>query len=316
MKKSTKVVLILVLVLSAVFVFSGCMFSGNSAYDIAVKNGFVGSEKDWLNSLQGSNGIDGENTSTITVEDLYHSYLQNVNPNASFEDFLIYYFSVSVDETLIASTKALKSVVGVSTEYGSGSGVVYKIDGEYMYIITNYHVLYSHDYGLAKFPRVFTHESYTEYLTVGGAFIEYHSATFVGGDANNDIAVLKTYIKGTLNNLVEVEIANSNNIEVGQTAIVVGNALGDGISVTKGIVSVKLEEIALKHITNANMTMFINVIRVDAAINPGNSGGGLFDRFGKLIGIVNAKTVAEDVDNMGYAIPINTAVEIADKVIG
>ena len=94
----------------------------------------------------------------------------------------------------------------------------------------------------------------------------------------------------------------------------VGNPESDGLSVTNGVVSVESENITM-YLANETTTTSRRVIRIDAAVNSGNSGGGLYNQDGLLIGIVNAKTVDEEVEGMCYAIPINIASAIADKVI-
>ena len=171
-------------------------------------------------------------------------------------------------------------VINITTTTGSGagSGVVISKDG---YIITNYHV---------------ANESCTSINVTFYAKTKY-TATYVLGDEVSDVALIKI----EKNDCVPVEIADSSKVEMGDAAIVIGNALGNGISITSGIVS------------SINGTFVLNdiatpVIQVDAAINQGNSGGGLFNDNGQLIGIVNAKTGGTLVDGVGYAIPSNVVV--------
>ena len=112
----------------------------------------------------------------------------------------------------------------------------------------------------------------------------------------------------------QIEISDSDKVIVGDSAIAIGNAKGYGISVSSGIVSVDSEYITMTAADNRTEVSF-RVMRVDAPVNSGNSGGGLFDGQGKLIGIVNAKIVDEGVENIGYAIPSNVAVSIANNII-
>ena len=110
------------------------------------------------------------------------------------------------------------------------------------------------------------------------------------------------------------EIENSDRVVVGDSAIALGNAQGLGISSTSGIVSVDSEYITMTAADGKSSVSF-RVMRVDTAINSGNGGGGLYDENGCLIGIVNAKIVYDGVENIGYAIPSNVAVAIAENVI-
>ena len=112
----------------------------------------------------------------------------------------------------------------------------------------------------------------------------------------------------------EAEIRDSDNILVGDNAIAIGNAKGYGISASLGIVSVDSEYITMTAADGKTEVSF-RVMRVDTAVNSGNSGGGLYDDEGNLIGIVNAKIVDESVENIGYAIPSNVAVSVANNII-
>ena len=111
-----------------------------------------------------------------------------------------------------------------------------------------------------------------------------------------------------------MEVADSDKIVVGDSAIAIGNAQGLGISSTSGVVSVDSEHITMTAADGRTEVSF-RVMRVDTAINSGNSGGGLYDDEGNLIGIVNAKIVYDGVENIGYAIPSNVAVSIAENII-
>lgn len=139
-------------------------------------------------------------------------------------------------------------------------------------------------------------------------------ARFIGGSAYHDIAVLKVSGSEVLKNsdAVAVEVAKGT-VAVGQTAMAIGYPAGEGMSVTRGIVSVDSEQIAVSVDSVNNYPL--RVMRVDTAINSGNSGGGLFDSTGKLIGIVNAKYSSTQIENIGYAIPKEVAVGVADNII-
>ncbi len=178
---------------------------------------------------------------------------------------------------------------------GSGSGIIYKIDGDNVYIATNNHVVE----GANKVSISVTGE-------------EQVTAALVGKDAANDLAVIKVS-KADLNNagitnVKAAEFVSSDTSEIGETVLAIGNALGEGKSVTMGIISARNKNI---NIDGKNLT----VIQTDAAINPGNSGGALVNLDGKVIGINTAKTGSGTVEGMGYAIPSYTAVTVLNQLI-
>ena len=197
-------------------------------------------------------------------------------------------------------SKAYNTVVEVTSDATSsffgqqyesismGSGVIVSADG---YIITNEHVI----------------DGATT-ITVEDVNGNTYDATLIGSDSKTDIAVLKIDAE----NLTYAEIADSDSLEIGDDAIVIGNPLGTGISVTNGIISALNKEVTIE-----NETMYL--IQTNAAVNKGNSGGGLFDINGNLIGIVNAKSSSTSssvsVEGLGYAIPSNTVINIANDII-
>lgn len=186
--------------------------------------------------------------------------------------------------------KVAPSVVGVVVStpngIGSGSGIIMTADG---YIMTNAHVV-----GDAMSITV---------TTLDGS--EY-PAVLVGSDEATDIAVIRV----DKTDLTQATFGDSDQIAVGEDAIAIGNPLGMELSftITKGIVSAINRNIT---VSNYSMTL----IQTDAAINPGNSGGPLINRYGEVIGITSAKIMssysASSVEGIGFAIPINTALEIA-----
>ena len=196
----------------------------------------------------------------------------------------------------------------------AGSGVIYQMDksaGD-AFIITNYHVVYdtssNTQNGISNDINVYLYGSASEENAI--------QATYVGGSLYYDIAVLRVENSERLKNsdACAVSITDSDTVVVGDTALTIGNAKGFGISVSSGIVSVDSEYITMTA-SDGRTEVSFRVIRVDAAVNSGNSGGGLFDGNGSLIGIVNAKIVADGVENIGYAIPSNVAIAIADNII-
>lgn len=190
------------------------------------------------------------------------------------------------------------SVVEVKTSYvqkgsffgdyvtsGAGSGVVISKDG---YIATNNHVIAD-----------------AEEITVTLKSGKEYKAELVGTDDKTDIAVLKIDAE----DLSPATFGDSSAVAVGEQIVVVGNPLGSlGGSVTTGIISATDREIEVEKMT-------MTLLQVDAAVNPGNSGGALFNLKGELIGIVNAKYSSEEVEGLGFAIPINTAKSSIEDII-
>ena len=192
--------------------------------------------------------------------------------------------SNSVVEIEISTTET-NMFFGNYTTTGSGSGVIISSDG---YILTNNHVINS-----AKEIKVRLHDG-TEY-----------TATVVGSDSKTDIGILKV----DATNLKPVTIGDSDKLIVGETAVVIGNPLGQlGGTVTNGIISALEREITLE---GSKM----NLIQTNAAINPGNSGGGLFNSKGELVGIVVAKSSGLDIEGLGFAIPINDVKNVISDIL-
>ena len=170
-----------------------------------------------------------------------------------------------------------------SETVGSGSGVILTSDG---YIVTCNHVV----------AGAGSSGSIKVYLQDGTAY----DATLVGSDDMTDLAVIK--INAT--NLPTAAVGISGDSVVGDTVYAIGNPLGVlASSVTDGIVS-GLDRLVT--INGVDMTC----MQTDAAVNPGNSGGGLFNSSGELIGIVNAKATGDDVEGIGFAIPVDSALPI------
>ena len=200
--------------------------------------------------------------------------------------------------------QACEQVVGITTEvtyqnfFGqtstsavSGSGFIISEDG---YILTNYHVIEYADKGGYKIS-VMTHDG-TRY-----------DAAIVGSEESNDIAVLKIDATG----LKPVTLGDSDAIQVGDEVHAVGNPLGElEFSMTNGRVS------ALdRMITTENGADAINMFQIDAPVNSGNSGGPVYNAQGEVIGIVTAKYQSTGVEGLGFAIPVNDAVRIAQDLI-
>ena len=203
-----------------------------------------------------------------------------------------------------------------SINSSAGSGVIYSLDAEKgsAFIITNFHVVYN------KNSSSKISEDIKIYL-YGMENADYAiPATYVGGSMYYDIAVLRIESNYLLQqsakrgSVCAATFANSDSVTVGQTAIAIGNPEAYGISVTTGIVSVDSEYIPMTA-SDGVSRVELRVIRIDSAVNSGNSGGGLFNGKGEIIGIVNAKIMSSDVENIGFAIPSNVARAIADNII-
>lgn len=138
-------------------------------------------------------------------------------------------------------------------------------------------------------------------------------AQLCGTDADVDIAVLKVALSNlsadTLSQITVIPIGNSDELDVGEQVVAIGNALGYGQSVTTGIVS------ALDRALTSENGTTSTYIQTDAAINPGNSGGALIDLNGNVIGINAAKTASTEVEGMGFAIPISKAQDILNSLM-
>lgn len=215
-------------------------------------------------------------------------------------------------------TKTEKKISGIFPGYKksdystAGSGVIYKLDSQNgdAFIMTNYHVIHdsASDSGISQDISVFLYGRENEKYAI--------TASYVGGSPNYDIAVLRIVRAPALQDSVytQARIAEFDSATAGEPAIAIGNPEGGGISVSSGIVSVPSEYITVPS-SDRKSSITQRVIRVDTAVNSGNSGGGLYNGSGQLIGIVNAKIVDDEVENIGYAIPIEIAVRAADNII-
>ncbi|HIQ67378.1 MAG TPA: trypsin-like peptidase domain-containing protein [Candidatus Faecousia excrementigallinarum] len=222
------------------------------------------------------------------------------------ENSVIALNSVDTGKELTAAevyAQNVRSTVGITTSIttnfwgyqtvnaASGSGFIVTDDG---YILTNYHVVEDADS-----------------ITVSMYEGQTYEAELVGFDASNDVAVLKIEAEG----LTPVVLGDSDNLNVGDNVVAIGNPLGElTFSLTSGAISS----------LNRNITMSngstMNLMQTDCAINSGNSGGALFNMYGEVIGITNAKYSSNgggeaSIDNIGFAIPINLAWEIAQSII-
>lgn len=203
-----------------------------------------------------------------------------------------YFISNDKNKLVSASKKSIESVVTISSsnnlpnsreKSGIGSGVIFSEDG---YVVTNLHILSGNNINV----RLNNGKNY--------------QATIIGIDKNTDIAVLKITSNDKLN---AINIADSENLRIGDRVLAIGNPYGIGISVSNGIISATGRDYG---------NPYLQLIQTDAAINPGNSGGALINENGNLIGInsrIFSKTGA--YQGIGFAIPSNLIVQIASELI-
>ena len=173
-------------------------------------------------------------------------------------------------------------------ESGAGSGVIISSDG---YILTCAHVVDG---------------ASTITVTIGD---KDYTATLVGEDTTSDIAVIKIDADG----LTPATVGDSDSLKVGQSVMAVGNPLGElGGTVTGGMISALNRSVTIQGSSSVNT---MSLIQMDASVSPGNSGGGLFNMNGELVGIVNAKSSSSDAEGLGFAIPINDAIKVAQELL-
>ena len=201
-------------------------------------------------------------------------------------------YAANVNSTVGITTSVTTNFWGYqTTAAASGSGFILSDDG---YILTNHHVIEDSD---SISVRLYNGESY--------------EAALIGYDESFDIAVLKVEAEG----LAPVILGDSDNMNVGDSVVAIGNPLGElTFSLTAGAVSALNREVTMSN----GITM--NLIQTDCAINSGNSGGALFNLYGEVVGITNAKYSSSSsneasIDNIGFAIPVNDVRGIVESII-
>ena len=205
--------------------------------------------------------------------------------------------SGEISPVIAIAQKVTPSIVGVNvygttynywgqpvTSQGSGSGIIFREDG---YIVTNYHVIEGAN-------------SVSVTLSDG----KKYDATIIGSDSSSDLAVLKIGATG----LPAAEFGDSDQLQIGELVVAIGNPLGYENTVTDGIVSG-----LNRQLTDYTDTM--TLIQTNAAINSGNSGGALVNSKGEVIGINSAKLVASNAEGMGFALSINEVKPILEELI-
>lgn len=201
-------------------------------------------------------------------------------------------YAANVHSTVGITTSITTNFWGhQTTSAASGSGFIISDDG---YILTNFHVIEN-----------------SNSITVSLYNGDNYDAKLIGYDESNDIAVLKIEAEG----LAPVVLGDSDNLNVGDNVVAIGNPLGElTFSLTSGAISAKDREVTF----SGGITM--NLLQTDCAINSGNSGGALFNLYGEVIGVTNAKYSSSSsggasIDNIGFAIPINSIRSIVESII-
>lgn len=342
-KNFLRSMVLVVLILPLAFIFSACasvsvvnIEKTNSTDLVDIYTVYYSNGK--TSSISVTHGEDGED---FDAEQLFEYGVQKgyyTDDLDGYKQFLTDLSQKSTSQTVNAKIgKALQSTVSIYTQfpviYSSevdtfcGGGVIYKMENEYSYILTNYHVVYYSSSAtedklpskiyLYQYGANMTISGDEENLVFGGDFVE---AVYVGGSSIYDLAVLKAKTSDLLkvnSSAQPVEIAESYT--VGQTVYAIGNPEGEGMSVSKGIISVESEEISMNSLTGGNQKQSFRVMRLDVAINGGNSGGGLFNENGQLVGIVNAKMTLSSsgsvIDGISYAIPFENLTKVVQNIL-
>lgn len=214
--------------------------------------------------------------------------------------------------SIAVANKVLPSIVGISINYtvntmfggsstatASGSGIIISEDG---YILTNNHVINSSSNNNSYYQIT---EANTLKVTLYNDKTEY-DAKVIGSDSQTDLAVIKIEKTG----LTAAELGDSDAVQVGEFAMAVGNPLGLQSSISCGIISAKDREVA-----DSDSRTTYHVIQTDAAINSGNSGGALVNADGKVIGINTLKLSGTGIEGIGFAIPINSTLDVYKELI-
>lgn len=230
------------------------------------------------------NDADGDGRADVTF-DAAGNVLTSAGENAMNTATVVAKISAAVVE--ISTETVVQSNREQYTTSGAGSGVIIAKEG---YIVTNHHVIEGADHITVR-------------LNDGKKF----AATLIGTDEATDIAVL--HIDAGDYELTVASLGCSYDLVAGEDIIAIGNPLGSlGGTVTEGIISATARRINM----DGNV---MTLLQVSAPINPGNSGGGLFNMAGELVGIVNAKVASEDIEGLGFAIPVDVAYDVICQLI-
>ena len=251
--------------------------------------------------------LDAKPGSTTVIQEMDRPQVEtvvNTNQNKPMPPEQLYAANLPSCVGITVSTTTTNFFGQTTTSAASGSGFVLTADG---YIVTNYHVIED------------AVKDDTVTVEVSFANEEKYPAKVVGGEQDNDVAVLKIEAAG----LTPVTLGDSDKLVVGEDVYAIGNPLGElTYSLTDGLVSA-LDRLITTTSTNPTTgtveTTTLNVLQTNCAINPGNSGGPLFDSYGNVVGIVSAKYTQSQsgvsAEGLGFALPINDVKTILADLI-
>ncbi len=286
--KIFKYLLCLLLLIALPLVSFACSPKRLSAYDIAVQNGFEGTEQEWLNSLKGKSAYE------IAVQNGFEGTEQ---------EWLASLTTTMEDDIVCASEKCLNQVVEVYIGSTPASAVVYSIDktSGTAYFITCCHVAF----GSSGQERTNLTAKIDDQMV---------PLAVVDGRSSVDIAILKVENSDVVRNCNLSAVSFAQSVSVGETCIAIGNPKGIGLTCTTGVIG---QLSSLQDFTVVGTTQHIMVNVHSASTTTGNSGGGLFNTKGELIGITNGgkATSAEDSFLIKYAIPIDSVLSVIDSTI-
>lgn len=307
-----------VLIAGTVLTFAGCVSRGADGLD--GQDVSIYEIYEATNAARAEEGLD-----ELTFLEFVSEYLsydgseaeQLISLQTSINRSLLSAVSVTANFRVSASFPSLGSEVVQS----AGSGVIVEVDREEgdMYVITNCHVVYDDaalDGEISNDVHVYLYGQENERYAI--------PAEVIGASLTYDIAVLRVDDSDTVrrSDAMAAGWTDAENISVGQTVYAIGNAAGEGISATTGIVSVDSEYITIDMGTETEDYRDYRTMRTSVPVYSGNSGGGLFDAGGNLVGIINSKTWSipgetddEPADNMSNAIPASVARRVAQCMI-
>lgn len=224
-------------------------------------------------------------------------YYNYKNPNVVIKKTMVSETKVTEEAMEDAIDKVYNSVLCIEVlnnngdTISSGTGFVYQKDSKYGYVLTNAHVV--------------SNNSNIQGTLSNNKVV---NLTVLGTDSYTDLAVLRMDVKDVLQ---VASIGTSSNIKIGNTVFTVGSPMGSTYlgTVTKGILSGKDRLVSTTSSNSSNESFTVKVLQTDAAISPGNSGGPLVNLAGDVIGITSLKLVNDEVEGMGFAIPIEDAMD-------
>ncbi|MCR5608535.1 MAG: trypsin-like peptidase domain-containing protein [Lachnospiraceae bacterium] len=257
----------------------------------------IGRLKKNNNNDSGSSLFNNSSSYTISSTKVTEGNISEINDVSEVAE-LVMPSVVSITETSVQQGYFFGQLYSNEVS-GSGSGIIIGENDNELLIVTNNHVVEGAD-------------------TLEVQFCDDKScaATVKGTEPDNDLAVIlvnkSDMEQSTLDSIKIASLGDSDELRVGDAVVAIGNALGYGQSVTFGYVSAKEREIEVDNSTGGITKL--EVLQTDAAINPGNSGGALVNLKGEVIGINSAKLASEEVEGMGYAIPITSVRDIIDDL--